>query len=398
MRVTRLAYLVTHPIQYQAPLLKRIAAEPDIALTAFFESDVSTRGYFDQGFGRTIEWDVKLLDGYRHQMLPALGGVGDAIPNFWKPASIGLVRKLLAGRFDALWVHGYARAHHLGMLSAARALGLRTLLRDEMWEDARPRDAARNANKARLWPLVDLSVSAYLAIGQHNANYYEALGVKREKIFSVPYAVDNAWFRRRIANQAQRSAELRQSLNIAPEQIVFLQPAKLQEHKRPVLSVEAFAQLKREGLADRAVLLLAGDGTEREKLESKIRDAGLSNVHLLGFQNQAEMAALYGLADVCLLPSQWEPWGLAINEAMNGGCAIIASDRVGSAPDLVRDSNGIVVPHDDQAALTTAIRTLATSPDATRRMGQASLDIIAGWGFDQDVAGLRQALKLPAVK
>src|SRR6185369_16660429 len=146
MRVTRLAYLVTHPIQYQAPLLKRIAAEPDIALTAFFESDVSTRGYFDQGFGRTIEWDVKLLDGYRHQMLPALGGVGDAIPNFWKPASIGLVRKLLAGRFDALWVHGYARAHHLGMLSAARALGLRTMLRDEMWEDARPRDAARNAN------------------------------------------------------------------------------------------------------------------------------------------------------------------------------------------------------------------------------------------------------------
>lgn len=395
MRVTRLAYLATHPIQYQAPLLKRIAAEPDVALTAFFESDVSTRGYFDQGFGRTIEWDVKLLDGYRHRMLPALGGVGASVPNFWRPISIGLVRRLLLGRFDALWVHGYARAHHLGMLSAARALGLRTLLRDEMWEEARHRDAALSANKARLWPLVDLSVSAYLAIGSHNAVYYKSLGVDAGKIFSVPYAVDNAWFRRRIAQAARRSVELRQSLNIAPDQLVFLQPAKLQTHKRPRLSVEAFAQLQREGLADRAVLLLAGDGEERGALEQAIAAAGLENVRLLGFQNQAEMAALYGLADVCLLPSQWEPWGLAINEAMNGGCAVIASDRVGAAPDLVQHGvNGLVVPHDDQPALNAAIRRLANAPDEARRMGETSLTIIGGWSFEQDVAGLRQALKL----
>jgi glycosyltransferase involved in cell wall biosynthesis len=396
MRSIRLAYLATHPIQYQAPLLKRIAAEPDIALTAFFESDVSTRGYFDQGFGRTIEWDVKLLDGYRHQMLPALMGVGDAIPGFWRPATIGLLRRLLRGRFDALWVHGYARAHHLAALSMARALGLRTMLRDEMWEDARPRDTTRSANKARLWPLVDLSVSAYLAIGTHNAAYYKSLGVDAGKIFSVPYAVDNAWFRRRIANVTERSNQLRATLGIAPQEIVFLQPAKLQSHKRPLLSVEAFAQLKRDGLEDRAMLLLAGDGPEREVLETRIAELELRNVQLLGFQNQAEMAALYGLADVCLLPSQWEPWGLAVNEAMNGGCAIVASDRVGAAVDLVRTGvNGTVVPHDNQAALNGAVRMLATSPDTTRRMGQASLAIIDTWGFEQDVAGLRAALRLP---
>jgi len=364
MRVTRLAYLATHPIQYQAPLLKRIAAEPDIALTAFFESDISTRGYFDQGFGRTIEWDVPLLDGYRHEMLPALGGIGDAIPNFWKPASIGLIRRLLRGRFDALWVHGYSRAHHLAMLAAARALGLRTLLRDDVWLDARPRDAAWSANKARLWPLIDVSVSAYLAVGTQNAAYYELLGANASKIFVLPYAVDNAWFRRRIAAARAHGEELRRTLAIGREQIVFLLPAKLLAHKQPMLAVESFARLQAEGLGNRAMLLLAGDGPERDVLEARIKSFNLENVRLLGFQNQAEMAALYGLADVCLLPSQWEPWGLAINEAMNGACAILASDRVGAAADLVHEGvNGAVVPHGDAAALTDAIRRLTLAPD-----------------------------------
>ncbi|MEO8558254.1 MAG: glycosyltransferase family 4 protein [Rhodospirillales bacterium] len=395
MRVTRLAYLATHPIQYHAPLLRRIAAEPDIALTAFFESDVSTRGYFDREFGRTIEWDVKLLDGYRHQMLPALGGIGNATPNFWRPVSVGLLRRLLLGRFDALWVHGYARAHHMAMLAAARTMGLRTLLRDDVWLQSRPRDAAWTANKARLWPLIDVSVSAYLAVGKQNAAYYRLMGARDEKIFTLPYAVDNAWFRRRIAATTERSTELRRSLSIGADQLVFLQPAKLIPLKRHDLAIDAFAKLQQEGLADRAVLLVAGDGSERPALERRIADAGLGNVRMLGFQSQSEMAALYGLADVCLLPSRWETWGLAVNEAMNGACAIIASDRVGSAPDLVQQGvNGLVVPHDDGPALSAAIHRLATAPDETRRMGRASLAMIDNWSFEQNVAGLRQALKL----
>ena len=75
-RKLRLAYLVTHPIQYQAPLLRRINAEPDIDLTVFFGTDFSARPFVAADFGQTIEWDVPLLDGYRHELLPALGSMG----------------------------------------------------------------------------------------------------------------------------------------------------------------------------------------------------------------------------------------------------------------------------------------------------------------------------------
>ena len=71
-RRVRLAYLVSHPIQYQVPLLRRIAKEPDIDLTVLFGSDFSVRGYEDKGFGVAVKWDVPLLDGYKYEFLPAL--------------------------------------------------------------------------------------------------------------------------------------------------------------------------------------------------------------------------------------------------------------------------------------------------------------------------------------
>jgi hypothetical protein len=79
----RLAYLVSHPIQYQAPLLRRIAQEPDIDLTVFYGSDFSVRGCKDEGFGVGVKWDIPLLDGYRYEFLPSLrdnATVGMATP------------------------------------------------------------------------------------------------------------------------------------------------------------------------------------------------------------------------------------------------------------------------------------------------------------------------------
>src|ERR1700733_2920968 len=106
----RLAYLVSHPIQYQAPLLRRIAQEPDIDLTVFFGSDFSVRGYKDEGFGVGVKWDVPLLDGYRHEFLPVLRD--DANPGVMSPLNYGIFSRLRGSKdaagFDVLWVHGYS--------------------------------------------------------------------------------------------------------------------------------------------------------------------------------------------------------------------------------------------------------------------------------------------------
>jgi hypothetical protein len=91
MRKLRLAYLVTHPIQYQAPLLRQVAAQPDIDLTAFFATDFSARSFKAHDFAQQITWDVPLLEGYAHEVLPRLDrgppeGI-EPILGFWSPLS-----------------------------------------------------------------------------------------------------------------------------------------------------------------------------------------------------------------------------------------------------------------------------------------------------------------------
>ena len=81
----RLAYLVSHPIQYQAPLLRRIAREPDIDLTVFFGSDFSLRAYRDEGFGVDVAWDTPLTEGYKHVFLKALRDNGTVSPTSPRP-------------------------------------------------------------------------------------------------------------------------------------------------------------------------------------------------------------------------------------------------------------------------------------------------------------------------
>ena len=149
----RLAYLVSHPIQYQAPLLRRIAEEPDIDLTVFFGSDFSVRGYRDEGFGVGVKWDIPLLDGYRHEFLPRLRDRGTV--SVASPLNYGIVSRLRGAggdaAFDALWVHGYATVNAMHGILAAKALGIPVLLRAESWLGDRERSGVRLAMKRAMF-------------------------------------------------------------------------------------------------------------------------------------------------------------------------------------------------------------------------------------------------------
>ncbi|WP_049766773.1 glycosyltransferase family 4 protein [Rhodospirillum centenum] len=390
-RPVRLAYVVTHPIQYQAPLLRRVAARPDIDLTVFFQSDLSVRGCVDPGFGRPVTWDVPLLEGYRHEFLPALGGT-DRV-DVLRPWSYGLWRRLLRGRFDVLWVHGYGRPYNIGAIAAARVLGLKVLLRDEATSLSRARSPARQAAKRLFFALLSRAVTAFLAIGSLNRDYYREHGIAADRIFPVPYAVDNEFFRQRVAAARPDREVLRARLGLPPDRPVILFASKFEPRKRARDLLEAVRRLPALLPPDRLpVLLYIGDGEERAALEHGA--AGLPHVHFLGFRNQSELPAFFDLCDVFVLPSVDEPWGLVVNEAMNAGRAIVVSDRVGCGPDLVRDGeNGRVFPAGDPDALARALAGILHDPARMAAMGAAGLRIIEDWGFEQDLRGLLAALE-----
>ena len=125
----RVAYLVTHPIQYQAPLLRRLAAERWLDLKVFFIDGRTLDGYMDPDFGEIIKWDIPLLDGYRSEVLPCLIRGHDQ--TFIRPVAYGLGARLKAGQFDVLWVHGYQHALQYAVVISARRAGTKLLLRGE---------------------------------------------------------------------------------------------------------------------------------------------------------------------------------------------------------------------------------------------------------------------------
>jgi glycosyltransferase involved in cell wall biosynthesis len=133
----------------------------------------------------------------------------------------------------------------------------------------------------------------------------------------------------------------------------------------------------------------------RDNLEETVRNHHLKDVRFAGFRNQGELPAFYALADIFVLPSINETWGLVINEAMNAGCAIITTDQVGSAADLVRSGeNGFVIKACDISVLTNSLISCLVE-QRFRDMGERSLEIIQGWGIKENVDGLRIALGLP---
>ncbi|HXH06603.1 MAG TPA: glycosyltransferase family 4 protein [Vicinamibacterales bacterium] len=392
-RSYRLAYLVSHPIQYQAPLLRRLAAHPDIDLTVFFLSDLSVEGYRDPGFGVRVQWDVPLLSGYRHVFLPAVGG-RDRLSR-WRPLSYGLRRYLESGAFDVLWVHGYSHQVCLRAVAVAKAMGIKVLLRGESHLQSGSASSSKRLVKAALLRSLFGLVDGFLAIGTRNKEYYLRYGVPRSKIFMMPYAVDNDFFRREAEKARLESGKLRAELKLEAGRPVIVFAGKLQPRKRPTDLLEAYAHLSPDGVSEPIpYLLFVGDGEERTRLEERARQLGWSSIRFVGFRNQSQIPSLYAIGDVLALPSDREPWGLVVNEAMNAGLAIIVSDRVGCSPDLVKDGvNGFVFPVGDVTALAGRLREVTSDAGRAREMGAASLRIISAWDFEADVQGLLAALE-----
>ena len=394
-RRVRVAYLVSHPIQYQAPLLRRIAQEQDIDLTVFYGSDFSVRSYQDEGFGVAVKWDVPLLDGYQHEFLPTLRDNGTE--GLLSPISHGLSRRL-AGRngeapYDLLWVHGYATANQMYGILAANLQGIPVLIRSDSSLKDRPRGGARLLAKKLFFAVLKRLVDGVLVTGTLNRDYW-AHYLPQTPLFLLPYAVDNAWFQWQIAAAGATRAALQQELQITPGRPVILFASKLQTRKHCDDLIAAYAALLPQLPAGQApYLLIVGDGEERAALEQQVAALGLADVRFCGFRNQSELPRFFDLATVFVLPSRHEPWGLVVNEVMNAACPVIVTDDVGCQPDLITDGvEGCVYPVRDVPALTAALLRVLSDTKTAQVMGRQALHRINQWSFEEDIQGLREAI------
>lgn len=358
----KLTYVVSHPIQYQAPLLRKIAADPEIALRVLFERVDPDHTYFDQGFQRDVRWDVPLTDGYDFARL------GDVD-----------VKAEISGA-DVMWLHGWQTPVMRQILRHAYATGKPLLMRGENCDMAMPDGTGpKRWLKRRYIGGILSRCTAFLAIGSLNRAYYTARGIGTENIFSVPYAVDNRYFAAAAAAARPNRGNLRAALGIADDRPVVLFAGKFLRRKRADLLAHACRRM-----SSPPAVVFVGDGEGREAIKKLAPDAVFP-----GFVNQGDLPAYYDLADVFVLPSEKEPWGLAVNEAMACGTAVVVSDQVGCAPDLVDSQVGAVFPSGEIDALAGTLTHCIANAAVMGKQAQAK---ISSWDFDADLGGLRAAI------
>ena len=381
----RVAMVTTHPIQYQVPWLRRLAARPGIDLHVYFAMipDAVEQG---REFGVQFEWDIPLLDGYEYTVLENRAR-HPSLTEFRGCDTPQLYGELRRGRYDAVIVNGWVVKSCVQAVAASRLSGTPCIVRAEV-NGLRPRASWKQA----VHRILLKQYAAFLAIGSNNRRYLEGRGVDPARIFDTPYCVDNERFAAGAARwrEALGPEGLAARFGLDSARTTFLFSGKYVEKKHPGDIVEAIARLP-ETDRERVQVLMVGGGPLDAELRA--RAAGLP-VRFAGFLNQSEIAAAYAAADCLLLPSDsGETWGLVVNEAMACGLPAIASDQVGSAVDLIQEGRtGFVHGCGDIAALSGLMARCAGDRDRLATMGANARALVGGYNFDRVVSGIESAL------
>jgi glycosyltransferase involved in cell wall biosynthesis len=388
--VTRVAVLNSHPIQYFAPLYAYLNKAPDLEVTALYLSDFSIRGGRDSGFGQNVKWDLDLLSGYRSVFL------GDAAHTrepggFWSLVAPQVWNELRSGRYDVVLLHGHNYAANLIAFTAAKMVGLPVLMRGETHLGL-PCHGIKSILRRPVMSALYRCCDRLLAIGSANADFYRAMGVPDHKIFLVPYSVDNERFVKSATLSDQGKADVRRRYNVPTDRPSILYAAKFTHRKRPADLLSAAQRLKSQTNRPFTVVM-TGSGELEHELKAFCSEHALSNVVFTGFVNQSDLPALYAASDVFVLPSDHEPWGLAVNEAMCASLPIVVSREVGCVPDLVRDGlNGYTPAAGDIDGFARALRLLLEDEGLRQRQGEASLARILQWDYRKCLENIRSAL------
>jgi glycosyltransferase involved in cell wall biosynthesis len=384
----RLAVLTTHPIQYQAPFHAHLAGEPELALKVFFCHDYGVRPQKSLWGHEDFAWKAPLLEGYEYEFLPNWS---------WRPGTNRLIgsinpavmRRIAREDFDAWLVYGWDGPTKLMTISAATLLRRPLLFRVDT-NLLTPASPARHLLRRVIRPRLLSCFDAFLAVGRANAAFYRHYGTPDDRIFHVPFSVDNEYWRAEAEKQAGKVADARSRLGIAAEALVFLFCAPFVPVKDVFVLIEAFRAVT--AAYENTHLVLVGSGPLLD--EAKARARGIPRTSFLGFLNQDELPEAYALSDILVLPSYSEAWGLVVNEAMNFGNAVIVSDRCGCAPDLVEGrGTGDVFPSGDARALEAAMTRLVTDPEGLRSAQSRAKQVVKEYSYARGAEGTLAALR-----
>jgi 1,2-diacylglycerol 3-alpha-glucosyltransferase len=373
----RLAILSEIIAPYRIPVFSVLAARSDIDLQVMFlsETDPSLR-----------QWDVHKEEiHFSYQVLPCWRR---RLGRYNLLVNRGLTAALSEFRPQAVVCGGY---NYLASWQAA-GWAKRNKVPLLLWSESTKSDLRRELRivegmKTRFVRMCSASIAA----GISSREYLIQLGAPDETIFIAPDAVDNAFYAARAQQARARADEVRSRLNLPSRYFLFV--GRLVREKGIFELLEAYSRLD-DNERSQVGLVIAGDGSLRAAVEKQASAIRVGCVRFTGFAQREPLAELYALAEALVFPTQSDPWGLVVNEAMACGLPVIASKVAGCAADLVRNAdNGFIVAPGDVAQLTIALSKLLSDPQHTADMGARSAQRIQAFTPEACAEGIANAAR-----
>jgi len=235
--------------------------------------------------------------------------------------------KLVQEKPDAVIITGYDAVQYWEALLYAKLFSKKKI----MWSGSTLLSArSKNSFINRVKQFFINSFDTYYTYGTKASEYIESFGVSNENIVTGTNTVETDFYKNNTPNSSNNDGI-----------ISFLYVGQLLERKGLKTTIEAFSKLKK----DNWVLNIVGTGLEDEKLKKLTKELNLENkINFVGYKQKNEIIKYYSEADVFLMPSYLEVWGLVLNEALASGLFCLASKYAGSTFDLIKNGqNGLII-------------------------------------------------------
>ena len=336
-----------------------LAARPELELEVLFCSREQPDRPWNLG---------EQLTRVPHRFLPGAGlRFGGRRNTFVYEVNPTIIRELSRSKPDVLVIGGYAVFAEQAAIAYARARRVPYVLHTES-QLLKQRSAVKRTLKRVVLPPVVRNAAAGLAVGSSAARYLEHYGLPRDRIRIFPNTIDVADYR--------STAEDARARDHSGERY-WLYAGRLVEDKGLTELITAL-----RSLGEHPPLLVAGEGPLANELAHE------SGVRLLGFRSTDELITLMARAELTIIPSRNEPWGVVVNEALASGSPVVVSDKVGAAEDLVVDGvNGRVFASGDVGALAHALK----QPPPTGARDRGPID---SWDYAFGVKQFLEAIEI----
>ncbi len=365
------------------PVFNEIAGRPtlDIVVYSMGESE------------RNRQWKVEGGVEFRHVILHGSHFAFGDKDTSTVHVNFGILRELSREKPEVIVSSGYSSITNQLAFYSAKAAQIPFVL----WSGST--EGEKHWLKPAIRPYLRWFVSnvdGFIAYGSAARDYLVSLGAPRVDISIAPNTVDTSFFaeslRQRNRGTVRRSLLEGLGLNA---RVLVLYVGQLIERKGVDSLIRALAIVQEKCDVG---LLVVGDGRERSSLTRLSR--GLKEVVFAGNIEYRDLPDYYALADMLVLPSHEEVWGLVVNEAMACGIPILCSRTAGCSRDLVKDGvNGFVFEPGDVKTLALRIEELASDEELRRSFGSSSQEIVArGFTLKHLADGVEQAVLRAALR